>query len=1058
MAIPKDPFAEQTSQEAEDQETVEVAGVMSGVSNAVQRQILKGMTKRGTSAVDYTVVPENKKPAPSNEAIVEPELPPGETPSDAQAPVTPTRPDVEPVSEEEAARVMQAREAAEEAPRMVPSPTPAQRAEGLAEGPVNTRFYDEDSLANTIEAVARTTPDADKPKTIQELYEKAQASGVPARLLQQIFEGESMSANVGGSALAEQLAGLQMLHDVSAKRLDELMRLAQANSLDDAGQLELREVMAQHNIIYQKMKGAKTDVARAMNVFKGARDMMSDENAAGLRGALDQMGGDFDLSAFADEYLRHSGTTGARSKQNRLLEKSLIGKTFDAVVYTNQSLLLTNPDTHVYNGVANAVSMIADAPEKALAAGVGTVRKRLAAMLGQDANPDQYYIDDVINSYSGVMNGINDAWVMMGREFSEGTGAKDARINPVSSEYFAGTQIGTFRGKVLQTPELGENIAADAIYKVLDIYGTVLSIPLKGLGVADKGFVGLAQRMQLHEEAGRYGREVYEAALNGGATHEQAVQQAEKAASKFLSERPADIDASVQDFSKRVTLQAEISRDTAMGRFVRGFQSFATKGVSRYALRPLLLFTQSVSNLAIEGSARVPILNFLSPRWKSEYNKGGRHRDLAVGRVAFGGMLMTSAAYAAYNGRMTGPGPVDTEDKRALSARGWQPYALVVGEEEVTGGNVSRLKDMLGEDYVTTGTGEYEGKVYISLKRLEPMTMPILMGVTVGDTLKYQAYDEDERGTAGAYLQTMGDTAMALGSEYTTNMPQMQAISEIMSIANQRQTDGGDRLVGILDAYTRTQGEFYMRGLTPGANLTNSAIAGKLERMISPQASNTFVTNEQNELTEDVLGIKGTAPIVRSFWQAYNKWMSRVPVYSDNVPVRLDAYGNEVGSQAFLPAAPTRMSEGPRDNDGNLIQDEYFQILAMIGHGISEPPRAVKGVTLTAEQQNRFIEIYTTHKMAGMDFKQKTIKGIKEYMDNQQRNNQPAFRGDVQKIYNDVVSEYRDVATQKMFGTIVYDKKFDLYDIKKEEGQDIEEDGASLEMIDKMKRRRLIGR
>lgn len=1036
---------------AEGPEYEQVAGLSDTLSRAATKAIMGGLTKKGARAVDYTVAPENKKPPVSTEAIVEPELPPGPTPSTTDEAAVPPRPDLTPASEADADGLVQAREAAEATPRMVPSPTPAQQAAGLEQGPVNTRFYDEESLASTVEAVAVSTPDVQKPKTIQELYDRASVSGVPTQILKSLFEGEPMTSPVGGSQLAEQLAGLQMLHDVSALRLDALLNRARNNELDAAGKLELRETMAQHNIIYQKMKGAKTDVARAMNVFKGANNMMGEDDAAGLNAALDQMGGDFDLAAFADNYLSHNNP----GKKNRLLEATFWGKGFDAIVYTNQSLLLTNPDTHVYNAIANGVSLLADGPEKILATGIGATRIKLAEMLGRDTNPDQYFVDDVINSYSGVLNGIQDAWIMMGRELKDGTGAKDARVNPVSSENLAGSTLGTFRGKVLQTPELGESATADAIYRAVDMYGKVLNIPMTGLGVADKGFVGLAQRMQLHEEAGRLGRDTYNAALNGGATHAQALEDAQKSATRLLSERPADIDASVDDFTKRITLQGQVTRDTAMGKFIRGFQSVTTKSAARPLLRPMMLFTQSVSNLAIEGLARVPIAGVLSPRFKSEFNKGGRHRDLALGRMAFGGMLMTGGAYLAYNGRMTGPGPTDTEDKRALKARGWMPYAASFGSEEIAGGNVSRLKDMLGEEYVTTGTGENEGKVYVSLKRLEPFTMPILMGATLGDTLKYQVYDEDEEGTLGSYLETMGNATMAVGAEYTTNMPQMSAISDIMSILNQRQTDGGDRLIGAVDAYLRMQGEFYMRGATPGINLTNSAIAGKIESMIDPHASNTDPTSEQSRATEELLGIKGTAPAVRSFWTAYNKWMSRVPVMSEGVPVRLDAYGNEVGSQRYLPAAPTRMTEGPRDNDGNLMQDEYFQILAMVGHGISEPPKDINGVRLTADQQNRYIEIYTTHRINGRDFKEETLKNIKEYMKVQQRNNNPAYRGDIQDIYNDTVGEFRAVAKKKMFGKIEYNDRYDIFEV---DTVNAEERRTSREMVDVMRKKKRVGR
>ena len=73
------------------------------------------------------------------------------------------------------------------------SPSRAQKEAGIAEGPVNTTFYDSDTLAATVQAAAKVADQegvaANKPMTVAQIYQRAMDAGIPKENLDGIFAG-----------------------------------------------------------------------------------------------------------------------------------------------------------------------------------------------------------------------------------------------------------------------------------------------------------------------------------------------------------------------------------------------------------------------------------------------------------------------------------------------------------------------------------------------------------------------------------------------------------------------------------------------------------------------------------------------------------------------------------------------------------------------------------------------------------------------------------------------------------------------------------------------------
>jgi len=124
------------------------------------------------------------------------------------------------------------------------------------------------------------------------------------------------------------------------------------------------------------------------------------------------------------------------------------------------------------------------------------------------------------------------------------------------------------------------------------------------------------------------------------------------------------------------------------------------------------------------------------------------------------------------------------------------------------------------------------------------------------------------------------------------------------------------------------------------AGVYSSAVAG-IERFLDPNSSDVSAAG-----LDLPMGVKG-------FYEGLKKYQSRVPGMSDNVPVRLNLWGDpvQVGQgNAYELVLPTRISPGqfsPVDN-----------ALVQMGSPIGMPNRKVDGVELNADQYNSLITIY----------------------------------------------------------------------------------------------------
>jgi hypothetical protein len=956
------------------------------------RSIVREALKPGIKTREVTVKPRKKGKAeepPAEEAPVSPEdLTPEPPAPDAPVVVKP----IEPLPPEATEELIKKREAQIGTPRQVPSPTKAQKEAGLEEGRINTRFYDDDELAATVQAFVENV-EAPKKVTIQSLFDRARSVGASEENLLKIYTG-NMTVKVGDNQLATQLAGLVDLHDQSAMRVDDLVNRITNDGLDAKSTLELQEAMAQHNVIVSRLQGQQTDIARAMNVFKRANVAMPDVTSGQIQDSLGVLGTPDGVLAFAEKW---KAVAGDRKKQNKLLSRSLGARIYDAVIYAAQSSMLSNPLTHAYNFAATSTMLADDFIIRGVAIPVGLVRTRLAPLLNRQFADERIELSDIGIRFSAVGAGILDGFRLIGPALKQSGAKGEQRRNPYTSDYLFGREVSKARGDGL----FKRGFAAG-----LDGLGMVYSISFKGIAAVDEFIGGIGMQMQLHDAAQVDARAAYINHLKGNPNDTAGAEDiARKTAAAYLETVPADAMQDAQAFRKMITMQADFDLDTRTGKAAWKTQ----KLLNSYLMKPFAMFSRTITQIASEGAGRVPVLNYLSPRFHSDWKKGGIRRDMAVARVAVGGSVLMGSYTLATMDILTGTGPGDYEARNNLRQLGWQPNSLKFGADMFTPGSVKAINKLL-PGTVTVGRGQFDGQIFVSLNRLEPVTIPLMLATAYADTTRYAPYDPD----MGVAQQMFGAGAAAL-AEFSTNIPVMTAFADIIDIATSYKRDAGERMLDIFNKGLETYANVAIQGSPLG--IPGSSLSAAFERMIDPAASETAVNEAQADLVKAMGGDPVRTPGLSAFFVAYNKFRSRIPGLSKGVPPKLDP----------LDATPVGEGKAMGERFGIVSSGRpslLREYLDQLNYFVGEPPAAMISKTrrsMPAEMENRFKQLYAQEVIInGRDMQTALLEEIEGYISEyEQKDGEKLPLGVVHGTLDRIVGDYRKAAREVMFGEIV---------------------------------------
>ena len=757
----------------------------------------------------------------------------------------------------------------------------------------------DDGFKQYIDATARVYG-ADKIERVsyKEIAAKAAEEGYNeaflARVLDESKVTEANAANAYKMLLAITDAGKR------AFDLGEQVKAAKAaGTLTDELAGQFAQAVSLEGNLLKAVKGRQVDIARTLGIFSQARTA-SVERGAQLQAIMNEAGGIDSVFDLANKYTALS-SAGARAD---LAEKAIGGTVKDIWFSTWINGLLSSPVTHAKNIAGNMFFGGLQIPERALASAIGKARNFMFKGGEQAISGDELYAQAI-----GFLQGIREGGEIAGTAF-----VKNTPTDPFQKIEAVRAGRGEF------DVDFGDSEAGKALSNALRYWGNFVTIPGRALMAEDEFFKAVGYRMELNALAAREGNTMYNNLINSGVAPQDASKQAADLVAQLLANPTPDLEDAAKSAARVVTFTRELEP--------------ALQGIQKAAQNPLIKmfipFVRTPTNITLEAMARTPGLNFASPRFWGDYNAGGIKRDQALARVTLGGSMIYSVSAGVFEGRVTGYGPMRTEDRKALEGTGWQPFSLVFDAKDVDEDLMARF-----EQLTTVSRGP--DKIYVSYAGLEPIGTLLGVGATAGEYAQMTPGGEDldklmMGGALGMY-QYLGDT------------PMLSGFSDIMKVFTSGAKDAPTMFYDLINKVSRQVSEFAIGGSPLGAH---SSLVAAVERLVDPTRSSTM-PSEASFKTGMI------EPAVKGFYEAVNYYKSRNPLTSDSLPRQLDPITGEpemVGKgNLYELFSPFKVSEGK--------YNQAKAVLVAYGVPMYIPKKSFDGIQLSAEQYNRWIELAT---------------------------------------------------------------------------------------------------
>lgn len=501
-------------------------------------------------------------------------------------------------------------------------------------------------------------------------------------------EADAMQALVrsrkGEQLKPKEVVALRDMAHTSLNHLREVSQLVEDNPADQAALAALRFAARIHEVILAEAQGQMAEASRIMNSGR-----IVAKTSAGVAEALRVATQD----GFTEGGLRRLAKAinsidptrpGAARKINRAIEittwqawKELAGSTF-------RFMFLSWLPTHMVNPMANGLVMMGSIADH-FVAGLKPGQHDLIA----EAQVRWHALFEAIYhqlEYARANSQLNPLEPNFSLNFdpveASGVNKWGETPNRALSAYRLEKLTG---GLVKTTPD-------DPIGRFAEWLGYGLAAPSDALGMVDDLFKGVNYMVAIRGLAFRQAREERRA---GKITEAQERERAQQL-SEFPPEdmvKAAIFEAQENTFTRPVGEMTQMALKTRS--MADNLMFFGTMKM------PFIITPSNLFSFAFRRMPTGPAF----PEWRRNYAEGGKKRALAEAQFVLGsGMLMLGWGLWSM-GQLTGSGPEDPEERKALMDTGWQPFAA------------------------------YRDGTYVQTNRLDPVMMPFHIGALFAETV-----------------------------------------------------------------------------------------------------------------------------------------------------------------------------------------------------------------------------------------------------------------------------------------------------------------------------------
>ncbi len=545
------------------------------------------------------------------------------------------------------------------------------------------------------------------------------------------------------------------------------------------------------------------------------------------------------------------------SKEGLLNKVSKVGLLRDLWDLTYKNGLLSATGTHLIN-LSSSVTFIASTLATRQLAGIAGSIKR---GFGLQAEVE---IGEAASALAAVTHTWRDAlrlgWVALKtgttREMREGQDVlSDAGVKfEVQSGKFNAKDYGPPTGyfKKFITEPLG--IEDETYYKGINSYATFVSLlgnrPIMAMDEVTK-FLGY--RAELYTQAYRASEQAKRQARLDGKSGDEIEEIGLKAMSDIFVNTPKAVDESATDFSHMLTFSRKLTGAS------KAIQELAQESLIGRINLPFVKTPIWVTSESMQNSMIAP----LSSQWRKDMAAGGATRELAMAKWAMGSGIMIGAGSYVADGRITGGGPANQNLRSVYLASGWRPYSFVFSDGEWDQEFVS----FLGKMRMDPSIGQ-DGKLYVPFRGLDPIAGSLSM---VADAVEYARYEDDQDLVAQVILGGVWGLYNYVGQQ-----PWLTALSSVTGAFSSTIENPKASFKAAIESILSGGATYAIEGSPAGIF---SSARGAVARIVDPTA-------------RDVAADPNEDMITKAAHQAINKYRSKTPGLSEDLPDRYDMFGD----------------------------------------------------------------------------------------------------------------------------------------------------------------------
>jgi hypothetical protein len=464
-----------------------------------------------------------------------------------------------------------------------------------------------------------------------------------------------LNRKVGQLMNAAEMTAARSIMTNSAEKLDamaaQIAKMKAGGNVDAGLLLRFRRQMAIHAGVQMQVKGAQTEIARALQSFRiPVGSNLGPEMVADI---LNGHGGIGEAIRLAEGY-QTAVRKGGRAGGNKFVAGGWASRANGVFqeVYVNG--LLSWVSTQYKNLFSSPIFMIARGAEEFMAGVYGAGYRSALRAAGKPVNPDGVYMGDVVARFTGSARNFRNAMSI----------AADVWRTELPSD--ALTKIDANQYKAIDAEKLG--VTHWGAGKAIDILGKGIRLPQRALLSVDEFWKALSNGGEAFVQA----KHAMHRAKAAGKTDEEAMDDA-----LMIMLDPRAIGKEMNAEARAVTLTTELAE---AGEWVAAMGKMAHIIQRNPAGRMILPFITVPTNDVIEVIRRSPAFWLMAKGRADILGKNGpAAMQKAMGRITLGTATMYGTYEMALNGRITGGVPTDAKERKKLylGRPNWKPYSLV---------------------------------------------------------------------------------------------------------------------------------------------------------------------------------------------------------------------------------------------------------------------------------------------------------------------------------------------------------------------------------------------